>query len=255
MCWLTMLLLANPVGAAPSIGAPADTIVGEAHLTRLFTRGICEQIALESRHQDLAVLTQEQGMALLQDMLSVVIVRDSVSFKDFIARAPNADAAVQRVCIQAVLGLAVACPSSYKLVTKMGVQMAQVDTTLSVEQQQVLRASARIMCEQLVAANARKDFNQRPAAERIMVHKQIVQRVLVLQAQALVAAFGQEMLTDAQLENKMRTNIDRLMFEECPALTGMLRVDQGMARLQAQKNPAPRPAKPVKAAAPHGRKK
>ena len=49
----------------------------------------------------------------------------------------------------------------------------------------------------------------------------------------MVAAFGQQLLTDTQAEDTMWKNVDRLMYEQCPAVTGTLRVDLGLQRLQA----------------------
>ena len=54
----------------------------------------------------------------------------------------------------------------------------------------------------------------------------------------MVAAFGQQLLIDAQAEDTMWKNVDRLMYEQCPAVTGTLRVDFGLQRLQAPAPPA-----------------
>ena len=71
----------------------------------------------------------------------------------------------------------------------------------------------------------------------------------------MVAAFGQQLLTDTQAENTMWKNVDRLMYEQCPAVTGTLRVDFGLQRLQAPAPPAVQPA-PTRGPVPvHRRKK
>ncbi|WP_216679514.1 hypothetical protein [Hymenobacter siberiensis] len=231
---LVLFTWSVPVQAARLCSAPPDTVAGEARLTALFARGICEQVALESRHQDFTVLTQEQGMALLQDMLSAVVMRDSSEFKAFVSHAPDATAAVQRVSIQAVLRLASACPAASKLLVKMGIQMTSMDTTLTTAQQQAVNISALDICKQLAVADVAQPLSQRPAAERIVLYHEAVQRMLHSQHSALTAAFGDAVLTNAQLENKLWLNIDRLMFDQCPAVTGIIRVDLGIERMRVQ---------------------
>lgn len=240
-CCLTMLAWATSVSAHQLAVVPPDTLMGEARLTRLFAQGICEQIALESRHQDLAVLTRAQGMALIQDMLSAVIMRDSVDFKAFAAKAPDAEAAVQRLTLQAVLRLPTFCPAASKLFTQMGVQMAGFDTTLTAGQLQLLQAVAHDFCDQLTAADTQQAFSRRTAPERIAAFQEVRHKIILAHGQALLAAFGEQLLTNQQLESTMWQNVDRLMFDQCPALIGQLRVDQGLAQLQEAEAPEPKP--------------
>ena len=218
--------------------APPDTLAGEEHLTRRFAQGICEQIAMESRHQDLTVLTHAQGIALLQDMLGAVIMRDSMEFKAFIVQAPDATAAVQRLSMQAVLRLSSICSSASRLLTQMGIQMTSMDTTLSGSQQKLLQTVAHDFCEQLVAAEAKSDFSRRTASERLATFREIRHGIIIKNGQALLDAFGSELLTNEQLEDKMWQNVNRLMFEECPTTTALLRVDRGLEQIQQQALPA-----------------
>lgn len=245
-----LLLLWLPIQPATAQVAN-DTLPGEVRLTALFARGICEQIALESRHQDFAVLTQEQGMSLLQEILSAVIMRDSSQFEAFVSRAPDATTAVQRISIQAVLQLASACPSASKLLVKMGIQMTSMDTTLTAGQGQAVNIAALDMCKHLAAADAAQPLSQRPAAERIALYHEAVRRMLYVQHSVLVAAFGKDVLTNAQLENKLWLNIDRLMFDRCSAIIGVIRVDLEMERIRIQEAIlAPSQAAPKPVAAP-----
>ena len=209
-----------------------DTLPGEAHLTKLLSKGICEQVALESRHQDLAVLTRSQGTGLLQEMLSLIIVRDSTEFSAFISKAPDADAAVQRLTIHAILRLASTCPTASKLLTHMGVQMGSVDTNLSASQEQVLQTISHGLCGQLSMADTELSLSKRSAPERIELYQQAVHAMILAHGREIGVAFGSEVFTNKQMESKLWQNLDRLMFEECPTFTAILRVDRGLARMQ-----------------------
>jgi len=249
-----------PAQAARSCSAPPDTVAGEARLTALFARGICEQIAMQSRHQDLAVLTKAQGMELLNEVLTAAIIRDSTAFRSFLAHVPDTTAAMQRVSMQAVLRLSSACPVAGKLLTQMGVQMAGFDTNLTAGQQQVLQTVAQDLCGRLTAADAQLAFSHRTAPERIAAYHSARHEIIMTHGSALVAAFGEQLVNNKQLESTMWQNVDRLMFDICPALTGQLRADRGSAQLQeAATVPTPSPgAAAKKMATPvtrHGHKK
>lgn len=246
-------LLLNAFTVAAGRPALPDTVAGEAHLTARFTRGICEQIAMQSRHQDLTVLTKAQGQELLNEVIMAVVVQDSTEFQAVLARTPDPTAAVQRLSMQAVLGLARACPSASRLLVQMGLQMAAIDTTLTPTQQPVLQAVARSFCEKLAAADAQRPLSQRTASERIAALREVRHEVILAHGAALVEAFGERLLTNQQLENSMWQNVDRLMFDACPSLTAQLRIDRGLAQLQAAAEvPAtnPRPPAAPRAAAP-----
>ena len=230
---LSLSLLLPSMAAAHGIGVPPDTLTGEARLVSHFTKGLCEQIARQSRHQDLTVLTKGQGMELLNEVLMAVIVQDSIEFKTVLARASNPTAAMQRLSMQAILRLADACPSSSRLLVQMGVQMSAIDTTLTPLQQQALQAVAHSFCEKLTTIDSRKPFSQRSATERIAAYNQARHEVILAHGAALVQAFGQQLLSNVQLENNMWQNVDRLMFDECRGLTAQLRVDWGLSRLPA----------------------
>ena len=232
--------------------APPDTLTGEARLVRHFTKGLCEQIALQSRHQDLAVLTKAQGMELLNEVLMAVIMQDSAEFKAVLTRAPDPTTAMQHLSMQAILRLATICPNSSKLLVQMGVQMAAIDTTLTPEQQRTLQTVARSFCEKLTAADARQPFSQRSTAERMVAFNEARHEIILAHGAALVEAFGQHLLTNENLENNMWQNVDRLMFDECRALTAQLRIDRGFAQLQAASAASAAPtAVPKAAQAPH----
>ncbi|HEX8428142.1 hypothetical protein [Hymenobacter sp.] len=209
-----------------------DTLPGETHLTNLMAKGMCEQIALESRHQDLAVLTRAQGTGLIEDMLAIIILQDSTEFKAFILKAPDADAAMQRLTIHAILRLASTCPTASKLLTQMGVQMGNVDTKLTVPQEQVLQTISHGLCGQLSTADAERALDKRSAPERIELYQQAVHDMMLTHGQEIGTAFGSDVFTNKQMESKLWQNLDRLMFEECPAFTAVLRVDRGLARMQ-----------------------
>ncbi|UOQ72970.1 hypothetical protein [Hymenobacter cellulosilyticus] len=232
--------------AARPGGAPADTVAGEARITRLFTQRLCEQIDLESRHQDFSVLTKAQGMGLLQDMLTNVIIRDSTEFNTFVLRASSEDAAVQRLSINAVLGLRTVCPLANKLLVQLGIQMTNLDTNLSASQQQIVRTVALDLCGQMAALNSVQAFSRRLPTERLELYYQARIAAIRRHGQTILIAFGDELLNDARLEDNMWLNVDQVMFEECPDLTGLLRVDRGMANLQKQSK-EPEPAQPTKA--------
>ena len=255
VCCVALLALSTRSHAAPPAALPPDTVAGEARLTRRLTQGICEQVALESRHQDLAVLTRKQGTALLESLLIGLIARDSAEFKAFVLAAPDAEAAMQRLTVRAMLDLASTCPTASALLTQMGVQMAGLDTKLSTEQEQVLRAAARDFCGQLALADREREFSARTAAGRMAVYQKARHEIITTHGAAMVAAFGQQLLTDAQAEDTMWKNVDRLMYEQCPAVTGTLRVDFGLQRLQAPAPPAVQAA-PTRGPVPvHRRKK
>ena len=116
--------------------------------------------------------------------------------------------------------------------------MAAVDTTLTPLQQHTLQTVAHSFCEKLTAADAQKSYSQRTAPARIAVLRGARHEVTLAHGAALVAAFGQQLLTNEQLENSMWQNVGRLMFDECRILTAQLRIDQSFAELQASL-PAP----------------
>lgn len=248
------VLLVSQLGHAST---PRDTVRGEAHLTRRFTQSICEQLAMQSRHQDLTVLTKAQGMELLSDVLTAAIIRDSTAFQKILANAPDATVVVQRVSKQAVLGLSGACPAASKLLAQMGVHMSGIDTNLTTKQQHALQAVAHSFCEKLTAADARQAFSQCTAAERMAAFGAARHEVILAHGAALVEAFGQQLLANEQLENSLWQNVDRLMFDECRALTAQLRIDRGFAQLRAASEApagAPTPAATPRVAAPLRRK-
>jgi hypothetical protein len=240
-----LLLLLPGIGTAHGKGAPLDTLTGEARLVGHFTKGLCEQIALQSRHQDLTVLTKAQGLELLNEVLLAVILQDSTEFKAVLARAPNPTVAMQRLSMQAILRLANACPSSSRLLVQMGVQMSAIDTTLTPLQQRALQAVAHSFCEKLTTTDVQKPFSQCSTTERIAAYNAARHELILAHGAALVQAFGQQLLSNGQLENNMWQNVDRLMFDECRALTAQLRTDRGFAQLQADSagpTAAPKPA-------------
>lgn len=235
LIWILGPLSFTGLARVPPPLAPVDTVVGEAHITHLLTQGLCAQVAIQSRHQDLAVLTRSQGMAALQEMLTTVITQHTEDFEAFIAKTPGDNTALQRVSIQAVLDLAQTCPAAGKLLTQMGAQMAGVDISqLPPAQKLALQHAAHALCEQLVAANRAHAFSARTAEERIAAYRHaIVSAEFAPYHQALLAAFGELALNDKQQEDTLWKRIDLLMFEECPTYTGQIRVDLGLQRLRA----------------------
>ena len=224
---------------------PPDTLIGESRLVGHFTKGLCEQIVLQSRHQDLTVLSKTQGMELLNEVLMAVVVQDSTEFKTVLARAANPTTAMQRLSMQAVLRLAIACPNASRLLVQMGVQMSAIDTTLTPLQQHALQAVAHSFCEKLTTVDARQPFSQRSTTERIAAFNKARHEVILAHGAALVEAFGQQLLNNVQLENSMWQNVDRLMFNKCRAFTAQLRIDRGFTQLQTDSVApivAPKPA-------------
>lgn len=215
----------------------ADTLAGEARLTHAFAQRICTQISMESRHQDLAMLSKEQGAGLLQNVLTAAILQDSVEFTAFIAQASNVEAVVQRLSVQAVLKLRYICPAASKLLTQMGVQMAGLDTTLSSAQQQIIQTVAQDICGQLAKEDALHPFATLTAAQRLDLYYQARINSIRTHGQALIIAFGDHLLHDKQAEDTMWRNIDRLMFDSCPSVTSTLRVDRGLQNMQTQSSP------------------
>lgn len=242
------LLLARPAQASPHAAAvPADTVRGEARITHLLTEGICAQVALESRHQDLTVLTNSQGRALLQELLIAVVQKNLPEFEAFLAQSPGDNAALQRASIQAMLDLATACPVAGKLLTQMGAQMAGVDIShLSAAQKQALQRVAHAMCEQLAAENTARPLSQRTAEERLAAyHRAVASAPVATYYQAAFDAFSVELRRSPGQADRMWQQIDLLMFDECPAYTGPLRVDRGLQQLKADSARAAAPAPPV----------
>ena len=239
--FLLLWLLVRPAAAQVA----NDTLPGEAHLTALFARGICEQIALESRHQDLAVLTRSQGMGLMQEVLTAAIIRDSLAFRTFLASTPETATAVQRVTMQAMVRLTTMCPLTSRLLMQMGAHMTGLDTNLSTVQQQLLETVAHDLCGRLALADTQLAFGRRTAPERIAAYQEARHQVILARGQALLAAFGEQLLADQQLESTMWQNVDQLMYDQCPALTSQLRVDQGMAQLRETRAPEPAPPLPA----------
>jgi hypothetical protein len=249
LCCCTILLLGRSVQASPRVAClPADTLRGEAHLTHLFTEGICAQVAIESRHQDLTVLTNAQGWALLQQVLAGVIAAHLTEFEAFVAQTPGSTVGLQRVSIQAMLNLATACPVAGKLLTQMGAQMAGVDVSqLSSAQKQTLQRVAHAMCEQLTAENTARPFSQRTAEERLAAYyRAVASDPVVAGYQAVLTAFGSEIQSNSQLQDSLWQKIDLLMFDECPAYTAPLRVDRGLRQLRADSVRAAALASPLR---------
>lgn len=245
-----LLALVRPAQASPRVAAaPADTVRGEARITHLLTDGICTQVAMESRHQDLTVLTNAQGRALLQEMLIGVVQKNLPEFETFMAQSPGDRAALQRVSIQAMLDLATACPAAGKLLTQMGAQMAGVDVSqLSAPQRQALQRVAHAMCEQLAAENTARPLGQRTAQERLAAyHRAADSAPVALHYEAMLAAFGPELRRNPRQADVLWQQVDLLMFDECPAYTAPLRVDRGLQQLKADsvRAAAPAPLGPV----------
>ncbi|MDO7884933.1 hypothetical protein [Hymenobacter cheonanensis] len=241
------LLLARPAQASPRPApAPADTVRGEARIAHLLTAGICAQVAIESRHQDLTVLTNSQGRALLQELLIGVVQQNLAEFEAFMAQSPGNSAALQRASIQAVLDLATACPVAGKLLTQMGAQMAGVDVSqLSAAQKQALQRVAHALCEQLAAENTARPLGQRTAQERLAAyHRAADSAPVATYYQAAFDAFSAELRRNPRQADVLWQQIDLLMFDECPAYTGPLRVDRGLQQLKADSARAAAPAPP-----------
>jgi|GEM_PF-6103767 len=241
LCFGVLLTLAGPARAARAFVNPPDSVAGEARLTNLIALGICEQVAMESRQQDITLLNRAQGMGLLQGMLTKVVARLAPEFTAFAAAAPAAevDGALQRVTIQAMLRLSSVCPATSQLLNQLGGQMAGLDDKLSAAQQQAVEAMAQDMCGQLTAEDAQKAFSRRTAPERIAANQQVRHGTVLTHGRTLVAAFGEELLTNEPLESNMWENVDRMMFNICPVITAQLRVDQGFAKLKGQSGAAP----------------
>lgn len=105
-----------------------------------------------------------------------------------------------------------------------------------------MQTVAHDFCGQLVAAEAESDFSRRTASERLATFREIRHGIIIKNGQALLDAFGSELLTNEQLEDKMWQNVNRLMFEECPTTTALLRVDRGMEQIQQQQQQQAPPA-------------
>ena len=253
LCGCFLLALVRPAQASPrGAAAPADTVRGEARITHLLTEGICAQVAMESRHQDLTVLTNAQGRALLQEMLIGVVQQNLPEFEAFMAQSPGNHAALQRACIQAMLGLATACPAAGKLLTQMGAQMAGVDVSqLAAPQRQALQRVAHAMCEQLAAENTARPLGQRTAEERLAAyHRAVDSAPVATYYQAVLEAFSTELRRNPRQADMLWQQIDLLMFDECPAYTAPLRVDRGLQQLKADSARAAAPAPPGPVSAP-----
>lgn len=123
--------------------------------------------------------------------------------------------------------------------------MAAVDTTLTPLQPHTLQTVAHSFCEKLTAADARQAFSRGTAAERMAAFGAARHEVILAHGAALVEAFGQQLLTNEQLENNLWQNVDRLMFDECRALTAQLRIDRGLAQLRAASEAPAEPPRPA----------
>ncbi|RZL12745.1 MAG: hypothetical protein EOO62_10220, partial [Hymenobacter sp.] len=199
----------------------------------------------QSRHQDLTILTREQGLGLMREMITAVIMQHEAEMEAFGSRLTDMQGVMQRLTIQAVLDLGKACPASSKLLTQLGLSMAGVNNNLAPAQREAVRAVAQAMCTELAATEVAKPFAQRPAAERLALYWAASAKQLLAHRAALVAAFGAGVVTSKPAKDQLWQYIDVQMFEECPAYTGQLRVDLGL-----EKQANSRAALPLEAIAP-----
>lgn len=95
-------LLASLALAHLAASAPADTVKGQAHLARAISADMCARLTQESRKQDLAELTTQEGGALMRTIIIGVMRTRQAELEVLLQQAPSQQYVVSQQVSQAV---------------------------------------------------------------------------------------------------------------------------------------------------------
>jgi hypothetical protein len=220
----------------------ADTLVGQAHLTRLLSEGICTKMTAEAQRTDLSKLSAAESEALLKKFMFAAMGDNFTEFSTLMQQAGANDArsSGERIGQDAVMSLVEKCPASRPLIARLTAQKSNMSSEITEDEKKVLAPIAHQTCEALDAENARQPFQQRAPAARAAEITKILQGTVLSNASELMQGFGEEVLEDQVQAEEMGKKLAVVLLNECPTYVLMM----GQASL-AQKSTDPPAKAPV----------
>lgn len=197
--------------------APADTLVGHAHLVGLLSTGLCTRMAAESQAFD--QLPKHELNRLLQDWTTSIIMENEDVFEE--AFQPlgkyKRDPYKWRLAREALFRTAAKCAEARTFLVQVGWRTRHEKSMPSPEERAALLPAAQLMCQTLDEENARAPFAQRPAADLKLALQQAMGKAMVAKASELMAYYGGELFKNAEWTNLVGERVFLVVFDTCPS--------------------------------------
>jgi hypothetical protein len=205
--------------------APADTVMGHAHLVRQLSQALCTRLTNDHK-TNFASLTSPQAMQLTQELFTEVMQHDSVAVLALMDKGAQQNLPPQQVAQllgqDVVISLGRNCPASLPLITRL-MQTEQGQQTLATQQaaamsaaeKKVLQPIAAALCSELALGNAKKPFAKLSPAQQEQTLMAALQKAFKQNTPQLLKYYGND-----QLDKKLRSG-------ELDTKIGLLTPSQG----------------------------
>lgn len=237
---LAVLLLSRPGVARPAPTAgPADTVRGQARLTRQLSASLCTRLLAESQRATFVALTPAQGQVLLARLLLGAAADNATAMTALLERVgPTRSRALKRtLSADAMLQLAQQCPVASTLLAHLNQQEAGM--AVGDDERPTLLPVARLACRCLDTTTVRQPFAQLSPATRAALAGEAMRYAAHRNQEALLAQYGPALASDSTLSQQVGQKVALLMLEVCPAYLLQLNRDRQAAAAPA--SPARRP--------------
>ncbi len=213
---LTAGLLSTLTAAATP--TPTDTLLGQAHLVRRMSAGMCDRLTKESQKIDLAKLTSAESEALFKRILLKTMGENYAEFNALLEKAgTTSQAELGRIINeQSIIEIAQRCPIASTLMVKVSERHAGISTEITPAERPTLLAITRAVCKQLDEENAKKPFSNLTPAQRGALLQRVLVGTCLKSADELMAQYGDEVMEDEAQGEEIGKKIAVLMVEVCP---------------------------------------
>lgn len=240
------LVLARPATATRL--APADTLKGQAHFTRIMSAGLCDKLTQDSQKTDFSKLPTAEVQETFEKLMLSVLSDHLSEFKALLAQMPTgqSNALGEQIGRDAMLQMVSTCPVAGPIIAQLAAQTMSSKSDLSAEERQVLLPIAQHACQQISASNAKTPLLKMSASQRMKLMEQSLQDAVLVSESSLTQYYGEDAMSDETQGDELGKKVALLMLKECPSYLMMMGADAAAEKEAATNSRLPSSKVPVK---------
>lgn len=222
-CGLGFFAFASQAKAARLAAAPADTVIGHAHLVRTLSQELCTKLA-NDHTTNFANLTTDQAMQLTQQLFTEVMQRDSVAVLAMMAKGAQQNIQPQQVGQllgrDVVVSLSKTCPASLPLIARLSQTeqaqqaIAAQQPTISEAEKKALQPLATHLCGQLALADAKTPLAKQTLAQRNTLFTDLIKKEFTAGRPQLLRYYSAAQLADKVRMEEIGRKVAFLMLTQ-----------------------------------------
>ena len=223
-CCAAVLALANPAQAARPLPVPADTVAGQALLTKKLAAETCQQLTANPKHDLFASMAAAEAQQIFEQALSVVIEKRVGDIRQLARNSAKASVYDNlRVALPTAMALEMVrkCPAAATLFGRFEGEIATAPNPTAAENA-FIESWGNELCQRLAALQAKGMFQAKDPAERLALFRREYTASLAARGPQIMQIYGPAG-NSQQVSDSMGRDIASFMEQKCPQMLMLLK--------------------------------